>query len=123
MCEYEADTNAENYLKKTPLKIACRDSNEATIHLLLDNGAFRRPSALELIEDIGVVQNVEARLKRDEDEAKAEAAASKLRFEKGGGGEVAVKTAYGQWIPYIDKSRRHKPDDNLFYYNLVKGRG
>mmetsp|Transcript_25642 Transcript_25642/g.51210 ORF Transcript_25642/g.51210 Transcript_25642/m.51210 type:complete len:471 (+) Transcript_25642:186-1598(+) len=109
---YEADVNAVNYSKKTPLKIACQSQNTEVIHMLLDFKAQRRKSAFFLLEGDALVE-INKRLDDDEAEAKAAAEAQMKGNNKGKtlGGNIS---AYGQWVPYLDKTK-----NEIFYYNRV----
>mmetsp|Transcript_24607 Transcript_24607/g.46233 ORF Transcript_24607/g.46233 Transcript_24607/m.46233 type:complete len:473 (+) Transcript_24607:180-1598(+) len=112
LLSYDADVNAVNYSKKTPLKIACASQHTELAHMLLDFKAQRRRSAIALLEGSALYE-IQKRL--DDDEAEAKAAAEAQRKGKAGGLALGANvSSYGQWVPYLDKKK-----NEIFYYNKV----
>lgn len=111
---YDADPNAVNYSKKTPLKMACQGQRTEITHMLLDFKAQRRKSAFDLLEG-KAFDEIMKRLEMDEKDAKAAAEAQMKGAAKGNGLRgVSMGSAYGAWIPYLDKKK-----NEIFYYNKV----
>ena len=112
LLSYDADPNAVNYSKKTPLKTACQAQLTDITHMLLDFKAQRRPSAFDLLEGEAHFE-IMKRLEDDEKEAKA-AAEEQMKGQNKGVVRGAGMSSYGAWVPYLDKKK-----NEIFYYNKV----
>ena len=109
---YDADPNALNYAKKTPLKLACAAQSTEIAHLLLDFKAQRRKSAFEFLKGDALYE-IQRRLEKDEKDAR-EAAEAQMKGKNKGTVMGAGMSSYGAWMPYLDKQKKE-----LFYYNKV----
>jgi len=112
LLSYDADVNALNYAKKTPLKLACASQNTEIAHLCLDFKAQRRKSAFALLEGDALYE-IQKRLDADEREAR-EAAEAQMKGKNKGTIRGAGMSSYGAWVPYLDKTKHE-----IFFYNKV----
>lgn len=134
LLELGAEPDQRSLAKDTPLRLACQNNNLEMVHALLDLNVVRDKEAFALMAGEPKEQ-LQRRIAMEEREAReaAEAQAAELkeaeerRLEQQeqreqtkaqSRGTVKVKpfpkTAYGQWVPYIDKV-----SGRIFYYNKV----
>mmetsp|Transcript_31092 Transcript_31092/g.41123 ORF Transcript_31092/g.41123 Transcript_31092/m.41123 type:complete len:484 (-) Transcript_31092:292-1743(-) len=127
-----AEPDLESISKDTPLRLACKENQGEIINMLLNANVKRDQEAFELLKG-DVKESIGRRIALEEKEAKEAAELQKQQLKDQEQKKLAAKedreaqravgvtkvkpfpkSAYGQWVPYIDKGTHQ-----IFYYNKV----